>query len=86
MASPVETVSSANTEGPGSPWRASVGVSRIWRRSFDGAMVPLTCLARANPRVLRRNLLRQRLISADVPGRSTREMLRRGAAIGPAAG
>jgi hypothetical protein len=29
MASPVETVSSANTEGPGSAWRASVGVSTI---------------------------------------------------------
>src|SRR5262249_35860487 len=29
IASPVETVSSAATEGPSSPWRASVGVSTV---------------------------------------------------------
>ena len=31
IASPVETVRRASTDGPGSAWRASVGVSTIWR-------------------------------------------------------
>jgi len=30
-ASPVETVRRTSTDGPGSAWRASVGVSTIWR-------------------------------------------------------
>src|SRR3954469_25983858 len=40
-ASPVDTVRSANIDGPGSAWRASVGVSTVWpcRRVAMGDLV-----------------------------------------------
>ena len=68
IASPVDTVSSASTEGPGSAWRASVGVSTIWPCSLRchgdlisdlSACNASECLDTACPK--------QRLMGNDVP-------------------
>src|SRR5438874_11180893 len=75
IASPVETVSNANTEGPGSPWRASVGVSTIRRRSLVVAMVPSKAwrAQHRSPRFRAITHQGQRPIRLDVPGLATRD-------------
>src|SRR5438874_2002343 len=75
IASPVETVSNANTEGPGSPWRASVGVSTIRRRSLVVAMVPSKAwrAQHRSPRFRAISHQGQRPIRFDVPGLATRD-------------
>src|SRR4051812_32885570 len=66
-ASPVDTVKSASTEGPGSAWRASVAVSTIWpsRRVAMGASF---CVSACNASYCRDTTCRkQRLIANHVP-------------------
>jgi len=68
IARPVETASSAATEGPGSPWRASVGVSTIWWSRLVVAMLPSMHGYRVRmPRPLAASSAGQRLMTADVP-------------------
>jgi hypothetical protein len=64
IASPVEIVSRESTDGPGSPWRASVGVSTI--RSFS-LVAMIASIPEHRERLAASGTARQRLIRHDVP-------------------
>src|SRR5215475_15196304 len=66
MASPVDAVSNASTDGPGSAWRASVGVSTI-RPCSRVAMVASFQKERLGGRFLRTEPWEQRVVGIEVP-------------------
>src|SRR3954453_7635288 len=65
IASPTETASNASTDGPDSAWRASVGVSTIWRRSLVAMRPRFFGNRNALPAAATES---QRTIGDDVPG------------------